>query len=74
MLWRKRLGHISKERVERVINDNILSILDLSDLKTCVDCFKGKITKIKKNESTRISDLLKIIHTNIGGPYLLIIL
>ena len=69
MLWHKRLGHISRERVERLIKFDILPNLDFSDLETCVDCCKGKLTKIKKKESTRSSDLLQIIHTDISGPY-----
>ncbi|KAL6313621.1 hypothetical protein AAG906_006990 [Vitis piasezkii] len=35
LLWHKHLGHISKERVEHLI-------------EICVDCVKGKLTKNKK--------------------------
>ena len=69
ILWHKRLGHISKERVERLIRNNILPTLDFSDLETCIDYCRGKLTKIKKRESTRSSDLLEIIHIDINGPY-----
>ena len=69
MLWHKRLGHISRERVERLIKDNILPTLDFSDLETCIDCCRGKLTKIKKKGSTRSSNLLEVIHTDISGPY-----
>ena len=48
-LWHKRLGHISRERVERLINNEILPDLDFTDLNICVSCIKGKQTKhIKK--------------------------
>ena len=53
ILWHKRLGHISRESVERLIKDNILPTLDFSDLKICVDCCRGKLTKIKKKKFTR---------------------
>ena len=48
MLCHKRLGHISRERVERLIKDNILPTLDFSDLETCVDCCRGKLTNKEK--------------------------
>ncbi|KAK8936095.1 hypothetical protein KSP39_PZI012974 [Platanthera zijinensis] len=69
MLWHKRLGHISRERVERLIKENILPTLDFSDLETCLDYCRGKMTKIKKKGSTRSSSLLEVIHTDISGPY-----
>ena len=67
-LWHKRLGHISKDRVERLIKTNILPALK-NDLETCVDCCRGKMTKIRKKTAVRSSDLLEVIHTNISGPY-----
>ena len=33
LLWHKRLGHISKERVERLISSGILPCLDSDDLE-----------------------------------------
>ena len=67
-LWHKRLGHISKDRVERLIKTNILPALK-NDLETCVDCCRGKMTKIRKKTAVRSSDLLEVIHTDISGPY-----
>ena len=69
MLWHKRLGHISKERIQRLIKDDILISLDFGDLDTCVDCIRGKLTKTKKKSATRSSDLLEVMHTDISGPY-----
>jgi len=44
--------------------------LDFTDLEICVDCIKGKQTKHTVNkETTRSSQLLEIIHTNICGPF-----
>ena len=65
MLWHKRLGHISRERMERLIKDGILSSLDFSDFSTCVNCIKGKYTKTKKKGATRTTELLDTIHTDI---------
>ena len=44
-LWYLCLGHISKERMERLIREEILPTLDFSDLDQCVDCIKGKFVK-----------------------------
>jgi len=41
-LWHKRLGHISRERMEILIKNEILLDLDFTDLNICVDCIKGK--------------------------------
>ena len=37
-------GHISRERLLRLVKDGILLNLDFSDLGMCVDCIKGKVT------------------------------
>ena len=47
-LWHKRLGHISKERLERLVKNEILSNLDFTNLNVCVDCIKGKQSKHTK--------------------------
>ena len=43
-LWHKSLGHIYRQRMERLIKDEILPNLDFSDFDICVDCIKGKLT------------------------------
>ena len=40
-LWHKRLGHIFKERVQRLVKNEILNDLDFTYLKICVNCIKG---------------------------------
>jgi len=47
-LWHKRLGHISKERMERLVKYEILLYLYFTDLEVCIDCIKGKQTKHTK--------------------------
>ncbi|KAL4010594.1 hypothetical protein IC575_030095 [Cucumis melo] len=69
-LWHEHLGHISKERIKRLINNEILPNLDFTDLEICVDCIKGKQTKHTVNKkATRSSQLLEIIHTDICGSF-----
>ena len=44
-LWHKRLGHISKARIERLEKNKILPDLNFTYFDICVDCIKGKQTK-----------------------------
>ena len=37
-LWHKRMGHISKESLERLAKDGIFPNLDFTDLNVCMDC------------------------------------
>ena len=46
MLWHKRLGHISKQRIQRLVLDEILDSLHMTNFQVCIECIKGK--KIKK--------------------------
>ena len=68
-LWHKRLGHISKSRIERLVSDGILDSLDFTDFEVCVDCIKGKQTNIRRLCANRVSDVLELIHTDICGPF-----
>ena len=69
-LWHKRLGHISRQRMGRLIKDGILSDLDCSFFGTCVHCIKGKLTaKIRNTKVDRCTKLLRVIHTNICWPF-----
>ena len=70
MLWHKRLGHISRNRMERLVKNGVLQNLDFSNFTTCVDSVKGKLTvKVRKNKTDRCTDLLELIHTNLCGPF-----
>ena len=70
ILWHNRLGHISKQRMERLIKDEILPNLDLSYFDTYVDyCIKGKLTtKIRNAKAGRCTKLLGVNPTYICGP------
>ena len=68
-LWHWILGHISIDRIRRLVKDGVLNTLDFTDFDTCVDCSKGKHTsKSKKSGVHRSSELLEIIHTDICSP------
>ena len=52
-LWHKYLDHISRERMKRLIKNEILPYLDFTNLNICVDCIKGKQIKYTKKITTR---------------------
>ena len=68
-LWHKSLGHISKQRIQRLVLDEILDPLDLSDFEVCIECIKGKRTNIRKLGAKRAKGVLKLVHTDICGPF-----
>jgi len=52
-LWHQRFGHISKERMMRLVKNEILPQLNFGDWDVCVHCIKGKqIKHISKNSAT----------------------
>ena len=67
-LWHKRLGHISKARVDRLIKFDILSHLD-KELETSIDYCRGKLIRTQKKSAVRSTSLLEIVHADISGPY-----
>ena len=69
MLWHKRLGYISKQRIQRLMSEGILDSLNFSDLKICIECIKGKQTNVRKIGANRSSSVLELIHTDICGPF-----
>ena len=69
MLWHRCLGHISNQRIQRLVSEEILDPLDLSGFQVCIECIKGKQTNVKKNDVNRCGDILELIHTDICGPF-----
>jgi len=68
MLWHHRLGHISIERIKRLVKDRVLNTLDFTDFKTCVDCIKGKQANMSKKGANRSSSISEIIRIDICCP------
>ncbi|RDY04330.1 hypothetical protein CR513_11976, partial [Mucuna pruriens] len=60
---------IENSRIERLVLDEILEPLDLSNFKFYVECIKGKRTNIRKLGAKRAKDVLELIHTDICGPF-----
>ena len=68
-LWHKRLDHISRRRIERLVSDEILDPLDFADFDICINCIKEKQTNKRRFKANRTSDVLELIHTNICGLF-----
>ena len=69
MLWHKRLGHISKQRIERLVLDEILDSLDLIDFKFCIECIKRKQTNVRKLAANRSFGVLELSDIDICEPF-----
>jgi hypothetical protein len=54
----KRLGHISKRRIKRLMSDEILETLDTWNNLICVECIKSKLTNKKKIGTERAKDAM----------------
>jgi len=68
MLWHQRLGHISIERIKRLVKDKVLNTLDFGNFKICMEYIKGKHTNMSKKGANRSSSILEIIQTDICCP------
>ena len=68
-LWHCRLGHINKNRINKLIEEGLLSVSDCESLPTCESCLIGKMTKSPfKGKGERASDILGLVHTDVCGP------
>ncbi|KAL0445102.1 UNVERIFIED_CONTAM: Transposon Ty2-B Gag-Pol polyprotein [Sesamum latifolium] len=68
-IWHARLGHISKDRIRRLVDSKSLEIDNLDHLPTCESCLKGKMTKKPfVGQSAIANGLLDLVHTDVCGP------
>ena len=71
MLWNMRLCHISKQRIQRLVSDEILDSLGMTNFQVCIECIKGKQIEKRKLGANRCTDVLELIYTDICGPLLI---
>ncbi|GJX62743.1 retrotransposon protein, putative, ty1-copia subclass [Tanacetum coccineum] len=70
-LWRCRLAHISKKRIEKLQQEGLLKSTNDESFDQCVSCLSGKmIRKSFPHRPERATDLLGIIHTNVRYGYI----
>jgi transposase InsO family protein len=65
-LWHLRLGHISKNRIKRLISSGILDF-NWVDYGICEACIMGKMTRAPFPKAMRAEEPLAIIHSDICG-------
>lgn len=52
--------------MERLVNDGILQNIDFSNLPTCVECVKSKLSsKVRKHNNFRCGDVFALIQIDI---------
>ena len=67
--WHYRLGHINKNKVNRLTQERILEVNDYELLPTCKTCLLRKMMKssfTKKDD--RASEVLSLVHIDVCGP------
>ena len=68
-LWHYRLGHINKNKINRLTQEEIFEVSDCESLPTCESCLLGKMTKSPFTEKgERATELLGLVHTDVCGP------
>ena len=68
-LWHYRLGHINKNRINRLTQEEILEVSDCESLPTCESCLLGKMTKLSFiGKGERATELLGLVHTDVCEP------
>ncbi|KAL0367129.1 UNVERIFIED_CONTAM: Retrovirus-related Pol polyprotein from transposon TNT 1-94 [Sesamum radiatum] len=68
-MWHARLGHISQDRIKRLVDSKSLEVDDLDHIPACESCLKGKMTKKPiVGQSTLASGLLDLINSDVCGP------
>ncbi|KAK4380927.1 hypothetical protein Sango_3017900 [Sesamum angolense] len=64
-----RIGHVSKDRIRKLVDSKSLEIDDLDNLLTCESYLKGKMTKKPFDGQNVLSNgLLDLIHIDVCGP------
>ncbi|RDX87462.1 hypothetical protein CR513_31069, partial [Mucuna pruriens] len=73
-LWHKQLGHISRERMERLVKNEILPDLDFTHLNICVEVLKENKQNIQRKRLQEALNFLKLCILIYVGLLMLILL
>ncbi|KAL0448749.1 UNVERIFIED_CONTAM: hypothetical protein Slati_1431300 [Sesamum latifolium] len=68
VIWHARLGHISKDRIRKLLDSKSLRIDNLDHLPTCESCLKEKMIKKPFVGQSVIANGLLDYHTDVCGP------
>ena len=68
-LWYYRLGHVNKNKIDKLIKKCVLEINDYESLSIYESYLLSKMTKSSfKKKSERASNILNLVHTDVCGP------
>ncbi|KAK4386118.1 Retrovirus-related Pol polyprotein from transposon TNT 1-94 [Sesamum angolense] len=68
-IWHARLGHISQDRMKRLVDSKSLEIDNLDNLPACESCLEENMTrKPFVGQSKLANGLLNLIYTDVCGP------
>ena len=68
-LWHLRLGHISLDRINRLVKDGHLKELKVGNLPVCESCLEDKMTKSSFSaKGFRVKEPLELVHSDVYGP------
>ena len=73
-LWHKRVGHIFRRRIKKLVSYEIFDLLNFADFDNCVNCINGKQINKRKFETNRSLNVLKLIYIDICGSFFYIYL
>ncbi|GJV53856.1 zinc finger, CCHC-type containing protein [Tanacetum coccineum] len=70
LLWHCHLRYMNKKRIEKLQHDRLLKPIDGESFDKCVSCMSSKIArKPFPHQMERAKDLLRLIHTDVCGPF-----
>ena len=72
-LWHQRFGHLGVKNVKLLQDQKLVNgmkLNDSEDMKFCEGCVKGKQNRnsFPKGQTTRATELLEIVHSDVCGP------
>ncbi|KAL4346422.1 hypothetical protein GQ457_17G024800 [Hibiscus cannabinus] len=68
-LWHQRLGHMSEKGLSTLIKKELINVDKDAALDPCNHCLFGKQHRVSFNSSsTRRSELLSLVHSDVCGP------
>ena len=68
-LYHLRLGHINQNKIERLVKDGPLNLVQVKPLLTCESCLEGKMTKRPfSRKCQRVQEYLELVHTDVCWP------
>jgi hypothetical protein len=65
-LWHARLGHVSQSYLKKMNSLGLISSSNYSSMNKCEVCVEAKITKKTCTSVKRETDLLNLMHTDLG--------